>query len=851
MSKIYYFCVCMLRTNSQIDLAADFLRTTGVNIFLTGKAGTGKTTFLHNIVSSLGKRVVVAAPTGVAAVNARGVTLHSLFQLPFGPNIPKSEMEAAKDWAYRKMGSRKLSLIRSIELLVIDEISMVRSDVLDAVDETLRRVRHSSQPFGGVQLLMIGDVQQLSPICRDDEWELLRNYYTSQYFFDSNALKSCSYVTIELREIFRQSDRSFTDLLNAVRENRITAEVAEALNSRYIPNFTPRDDEGYITLTTHNARANSINSAALNRLTTPSHHFDAEIKGDYSEWAYPNDSRLELKVGAQVIFIKNDPSPEKLFYNGMIGRVTHLDDAEVTVVPNSGAEPIKLEAATWENIEYKLSDTTGEIEESVKGTYTQIPLKCAWAITIHKSQGLSFDKAIIDAGGSFAYGQVYVALSRCRTFEGMVLLTPIGRSAIIGDAIVEGFNQQVTQSEPSVDDLERYKRDYYFALLGELFDFDELNRLSYTISKLINSALYTQYPKLCDAMRELVALSNPELKRVGAGFKGQLQRAIFSCADYTQDSYVKERLLKASEYFLSQLSPFRTLVEELSTIKPDAKDVAKRFKNNYGDFSEALAIKERTLQLCAEGFTTTEYLRRKAEVVTQRTIKPQKAVREKSEKRAICSDIINQELYETLVAWRLDLAHEDGKPAYTILTNRAIIEIQAALPTTIERLSAINGIGEMKISRYGDELLEIVTQYVNDKSIDVESYYASGVALEPTTQEEKAPKPKKEKLPKEPKTPTHLVSLELFVSGMSVDEVAEERGFAQSTIYAHLIKCVSEALIEPESIVSEAVISKVRGAIDQGLRYAKDIFEHLGESVSYSEIRLVTMKYSPRDEEDK
>ncbi len=837
----------MLRTNSQIELAAEFLRTTGVNIFLTGKAGTGKTTFLHNVVSSLGKRVVVAAPTGVAAVNARGVTLHSLFQLPFGPNVPKSDFESAKDWAYRKMGSRKLALIRSIELLVIDEISMVRSDVLDAVDETLRRVRHSSEPFGGVQLLMIGDVQQLSPICRDDEWELLRKYYTSQYFFDSNALKSCPYVTIELREIFRQSDTSFTDLLNAVRENRITAEVAEALNSRYIPNFTPRDDEGYITLTTHNARANSINSAALNRLTAPSQYFEADVNGDYPEGAYPNDSNLELKVGAQVIFIKNDPSPEKLYYNGMIGRITQMDDAEVTVAPNSGGELIKLEATTWENIEYKLNDSTGEIEESVKGTYTQIPLKCAWAITIHKSQGLSFDKAIIDAGSSFAYGQVYVALSRCRTFEGMVLRSAIGRGAIIGDATVEDFNLQVTQSEPSSNDLERYKRDYYYALLCELFEFDELNRLSYTISKLINSALYTQYPKLCDAMRELVALSNPELKRVGESFKNQLRKAIFSCDDYTHDCYIKERLEKASSYFLAQLSPFKTLAEELSTIKPNAKDIAKRLKNNYGDFAELLAVKERTLMLCAEGFTTTEYLRRKAEVVTQRSIKPQK-----SAKSAITSDILHQELYDTLVAWRLDLAREQGMPAYTILTNRAIIECQASLPTTIERLSAINGIGEMKLEKYGDEILEIIVQYVNDKSIDVESYYASGVAeVEVAPKAEKPLKPKKEKAPKEPKTPTHLVTLELFVSGMTIDEVAAERGFAQSTIYTHLIKCVSESLIDSDNIVDEAVIAKVRSAIDSGLRYTKDIFEYLGESVSYSEIRLVMMKYAPRDEEDK
>ncbi|MFR9521043.1 MAG: AAA family ATPase, partial [Rikenellaceae bacterium] len=311
-----------MRTNPQIELAREFLSTTGANLFLTGRAGTGKTTFLRSVVQSINKRVVVAAPTGVAAINARGVTLHSLFQLPFGPNVPGVKR---MDFAMRKMGAKKLALIRSIELLIIDEISMVRCDLLDAIDETLRQVRRSEAPFGGVQLLMIGDIEQLSPICRDEDWQLLHEHYNSPYFFDSHVLKRCNYITLTLTEIFRQSDSSFTELLNAVRENKISQEVVDKLNSRYIPNFEPRESDGYITLTTHNNTANNINSRELKQLPSTSHLFEAKVKGDYPEGAYPNDSSLELKVGAQVIFIKNDISTEKLYYNGLIGRIELID----------------------------------------------------------------------------------------------------------------------------------------------------------------------------------------------------------------------------------------------------------------------------------------------------------------------------------------------------------------------------------------------------------------------------------------------------------------------------------------------------------------------------------------------
>ncbi len=706
-----------LKSNSQIELARSFLHSTAANIFLTGKAGTGKTTFLRSVVSSVDKRVVVAAPTGVAAINARGVTLHSLFQLPFGPNVPGVKPASSTDFAFRKIGRKKLALIRSIELLVIDEISMVRCDLLDAVDETLRRIRRSSKPFGGVQLLMIGDIEQLSPICRDDEWQLLSPHYASPYFFSSKVLQKCPYVTIEFKEIFRQRDTQFTELLNAVRENRITREVVDKLNSRYIAGFSPSEDEGYITLTTHNNTANNINELALKKLTTPLHRFQATVKGDYPEWSYPNDNTLELKEGAQVIFIKNDISPEKLYYNGLIGRIERILGSQITVQPNNGAAPVTLSEVVWENIEYKVNDLSGEIEESIKGTFSQIPLKCAWAITIHKSQGLSFDKAIIDAGNSFAHGQVYVALSRCRTFEGMVLRTQLSGGSIIRDNTIEGFTHEVVDKEIGSGELERHQREYFFMQLSEVFDFEEACRVTYSLSRLIGAALYREYPKLYSAFQEATLTINPELQRVAESFRLQLQRATERSEDYRSDPFITERLQKAATYFTEKITPLFELIEQAAELQADAKDVAKRLKQLNAEATEIFAIKRMALALCSEGFTCEEYLKRKFAIIAlpepekAKEKKQKKEKAEKTEKRQIPSDIVNRELYEALVAWRLDLARETEKPAYTILTNLSIIEIQATCPKTIKQLGTVNGIGPMKLQKYGDQIIEIVQEF--------------------------------------------------------------------------------------------------------------------------------------------
>ena len=399
-----------MKDNQQLKAAWDFVENTGKSVFLTGKAGTGKTTFLREVVESSSKRVVVVAPTGIAAINAGGVTIHSFFQLPLHPFIPGMKIESK--FAFSK---EKRSIIKTIDILVIDEISMVRSDLLDAVDSVLRRFRDRSKPFGGVQLLMIGDLQQLTPVVTEEEAQLLSNYYTTPYFFGSNALGRVDYVTIELKKVYRQQDADFISILNEVRGGRPSQQVIDALNARYKPEFTPDPEEGYIRLTTHNSTANSYNEQQLELIEEPLHEFDAEISGTFPEYSYPTEVRLELKKGAQVMFVKNDPSSEKRYYNGKIGHVVEIVDEVILVQCPGDDEPVAVEQLEWENSRYVINEQTQEMETEVQGVFKQYPLRLAWAITIHKSQGLTFDKAIIDAAASFASGQVYVALSRCRT----------------------------------------------------------------------------------------------------------------------------------------------------------------------------------------------------------------------------------------------------------------------------------------------------------------------------------------------------------------------------------------------------------------------------------------------------
>lgn len=445
---------------SPAELAAKCINQTNKPVFLTGKAGTGKTTFLRNIIEHTHKNAIIVAPTGIAAINAGGVTIHSQFGIPFGLFVPDSSYKIDNTNTkintpytmvkHLNMRDQKRKLLQELELLIIDEVSMLRADLLDTIDFVLRSIRRQQhKAFGGVQVLFIGDLMQLPPVIKEEEWNVLRHYYNSIYFFDAHVLRNEKPVYIELDKIYRQNDNTFIDLLNNLRNNKVTQANIDLLNSYYKPNFDSSSALNIITLTTHNQKADTLNKSALMELKGKSYYFSAGIEGEFNEYAYPVEAYLELKVGAQIMFIKNDISGKQQFFNGKIGVVSHLSDKEIEIDFKDGTKPFVLEKYEWKNIKYELNEVTNEIEENTIGTFTQYPIKLAWAITVHKSQGLTFEKAILDINRAFAPGQVYVALSRLKSLDGLVLTSPIQFNAISQDKTLVDY----TESKPKQEEV--------------------------------------------------------------------------------------------------------------------------------------------------------------------------------------------------------------------------------------------------------------------------------------------------------------------------------------------------------------------------------------------------------------
>ena len=421
-----------LQSNPTAAFVEQFINQTSQSIFLTGKAGTGKTTLLRRIMASTHKNAVIVAPTGIAALNAGGVTIHSFFQLPFAGFIPEFGAQPAFSESVKyetkqtllrhfTMNKTRLKMIRNIDLLIIDEVSMLRADLLDAIDWTLRNIRRVQEPFGNVQVLFIGDLLQLPPVVKQEEWQILRNHYQGIFFFHAKVLQETQPLYIELSKIYRQQDQDFIQLLNQLRNNQMSSEDLQILNQYVRPDFDANKEEGYITLSTHNAKADQINAIALEALPEKLWSYAAEITGDYPKHLYPLEPTLELKLGAQVMFIKNDLSLEKNYFNGKMGKIKALSSDEILVEFPEEKKTINVEKFEWSNIRYELNAATGEVEEKTIGTFVHYPLKLAWAITVHKSQGLTFDKAVLDVSEVFAPGQAYVALSRLRTLSGLVL----------------------------------------------------------------------------------------------------------------------------------------------------------------------------------------------------------------------------------------------------------------------------------------------------------------------------------------------------------------------------------------------------------------------------------------------
>ncbi|MDR1171899.1 MAG: helix-turn-helix domain-containing protein [Bacteroidales bacterium] len=530
--------------NPVFQLAADFVNQTSQHIFLTGKAGTGKTTFLKHIRYATHKNCIVAAPTGVAAINAGGMTLHSLFQLPFEPFVPGMDFRNSKERF--RFSAAKRDMLQRLELLIIDEVSMLRADTLDSIDSMLRYIRRSDRPFGGVQMLYIGDMFQLPPVVKEEEWDFLRGHYQSLFFFHAKAVQRVPPVYLELKKVYRQREQSFVDLLNRVRNDELTRDDLLALNRQYQAGFRPPDGEKYITLTTRNVKADAVNSRELNRLTAPAHRFEGEIRGEFPEYSLPTEMTLTLKEGAQIMFIKNDTGEDRRYYNGKLGTIARIGKDGIEVRLEGSGDVIAIEKETWKNIRYSLNKETAEIEEEELGSFVQYPVRLAWAITIHKSQGLTFERAIIDTGDAFAPGQAYVALSRCTSLEGIVLLSQITQRSVQTDSQAVQLSKSEKEQAELQQILEKEKKRFWDERLLLYFDCKDLISVPHNLNKLLEEKISDDYvpaQKLAKNMLEQAY----RIQAVAARFQAQLRAIVQQPA--TDMALLAERCCKAAAYF--------------------------------------------------------------------------------------------------------------------------------------------------------------------------------------------------------------------------------------------------------------------------------------------------------------
>ena len=810
----------MNRTNPELQLGDSFVRDTGCNVFLTGKAGTGKTTFLHNLKKNCEKRMVVTAPTGVAAINAGGVTLHSFFQMPFGPFIPGSEHTRQ-----HKFNREKINIIKSLDLLVIDEISMVRADLLDGIDSVLRRYRRSNHAFGGVQLLLIGDLHQLAPVVKNQDWRVLQSYYDSPYFFSSKALGKTELISIELQHIYRQADDTFISLLNKVRDNKLDQKSLAALNARHIKNFETEQgaDEGYITLCTHNNSADRINTTRLDQLRQKTHRFKAEVEGEFPEHAYPIPSTLELKVDAQVMFMRNDASQEKRFFNGKIGKITRISGDSVWIKCKDDNDEIMVEPATWENIDYSLDQETMEVSENKIGAYIQYPLKLAWAITIHKSQGLTFDNAIIDAQSSFAHGQVYVALSRCRTLEGMVLSTPLAFNSIKTDRTVLTFTEQAGNNIPTEEKLALAKIRYQQNLLLDCFDFQRLTNLFSRLVSLVQRNQEILKLKGTDDIGDILKSISVEINTVGANFGAQLRGLYRDDLLPSEDPVILERLSKASDYFKEKLKTH--VADHLSklSLETDNKEIRKKSRNTLKNLKEESAVKRAGIASCTDGFDTAKYLRAisKAEIKTKtKEIKAPSVTYTEI-------DVDHPKLYKKLRDWRDKKAKGENLTPFQVMHLKTIIQISVHLPDSITELKKTKGIGDQLAKRYGDEIVDMVREYREKNNIENVQLPVIQDLLSFSEQEGKNIKDTKRQ------------SLELFEKGMGPKEIAKNRGLSLSTIEGHLAHYVACGEVDIDTLLAKEKLDTITTTFkDKNTKKLSDIKTALGKEYSYAEIKL-------------
>jgi hypothetical protein len=724
--------------HADFSLAAQYVTQTDRSLFVTGKAGTGKTTFLRYIRENCPKKMAVVAPTGVAAMNAGGTTLHSFFQLPFGtyiadyrPDWGSGGMEVNNRHSLLKnlrLNSEKRDTIRELELLIIDEVSMLRADLFDAIDTVLRYVREKEHiPFGGVQLLLIGDLYQLPPVVNREEWQIMHSYYRSPFFFDALCLQQYALLSIELKTVFRQSDDTFIRVLNNIRNNCATRSDMAVLEEHFLPDFSP--EPGYILLTSHNANADLINRSELEKLATTAHSFDASIKGDFNERNVPVDRQMILKEGAQVMFVKNDKGENRRYYNGKIVSISRISGGKVYVWLDAETE-MELEKEVWRNISYHYDRDKDEIEEEELGSFTQFPIRLAWAITIHKSQGLTFDKAIVDAGKSFAAGQVYVALSRLRSLDGLVLRTKIHPDLVMTDERVVAFCSQLSDTKVLQESLAAEQKLYSCRRLQSSFELEKIFEQVQTICRTFSKSTIPERESAAELVMNWLETLSKE-KNVAAKFQGQIQQLLEQSAvpDY---AYLYQRTLAAAQYFLPVL---KTIEKELSAHR------------------EAYKLKQRTKKY-------------------------------------------------------IQLLQVGG-----LLLRRKIFEMEQAM-------SLAQGLAK------GLDPGSLLADIASDKK----QFEAT---QQPVEEDAKEAKPKEA-------IPSRNISLDLFLSGMPIEEIAQTRSMTISTVEGHLTHFIPSGEVSISAFVSNEELSELlrKIAATPGCT-ASQLKAELPETYTYGKIRAV------------
>jgi hypothetical protein len=823
-----------IELNDDFKLAESYLNTTNEHLFVTGNAGTGKTSFLKYIKSNCPKNIVISASTGIASINAEGVTLHSLFQLPFAPFIPTTENKELLIKNIR-MGKAKLDLIRRMEVLVIDEVSMVRADVLDAIDAILKSARRKyDEAFGGLQVLFIGDLNQLPPVVKSDEWQVLSPYYNSPYFFDSEAILSHPPIVIHFKKVYRQQNQAFIDLLNHIRNNRISIEVLDGLNKRYVPNFQPPTDTNFITLTSHNIHADNVNKSRLNALSGQDSTYIADIKDDFPEYLFPNDKDLALKVGAQVMFIKNDSTSHR-YYNGKIGVIHQMHPHKVEVKCDD--QVIEVYPDKWENVKYSLDSATNSIVQQIVGTYTQLPLRLAWAITIHKSQGLTFDNVMIDAAQSFTSGQVYVALSRCRSLEGIVLLSKIGKDAIHYDSRIESNVQSLTNRKDAAIFLHTATYNYFLYVVQRLLSFEkeiEWSAIALNVTKRNKDKYSAESIPFWESIRQEFLTH----KTIVDKFLKTLHSMVDEKIPVETNKDMLQRVSDAIRYFLPIVQKLEIALEQ-NPIITESKEAASGINLLLNDIYNSIRLKKHCLSHCAGNFSVFEY--HKANTSYKSSF-PKLSTYNKTDSADYMGDDVL--LLERLLSWRKSQVDVLKIPIYLIGNTEMFRTIAEKKPASFIQLQQIKGMGQAKVAKYGKDILDIVREYCEEfdiqqnEEIDFEEDVQKLIKKSNKTTRQVS-----ESVVAKPKKPLHYsqyTTLDLWNQYRNIEKVAELRGLTKGTIESHIAFLSKEGKIKYEEWIDPRMIHQITAVVlqhaDKNLTELKLL---LPEEITFTQIRGV------------